>query len=219
MPDHDTLPRYSLGEEIAHAATHGVGALLSIAGLISLVVAAALRGSAWHVTGAAVFGVTLVLLFTASTLYHAISHRRAKRVFQRLDHAAIFLLIAGTYTPFTLVNLRGAWGWTLLGLVWGLAILGIVLQTAAPQRARRLSLALYLVMGWMVVIAAEPLVQSIHPDGLALLVLGGVVYTLGVVFYAWQRLPYNHAIWHVFVLAGSACHFSCVLGYVIPDSV
>ena len=219
MKGHDTLPRYSLGEEIAHATTHGLGLLLSIAGFATLVAAAALRGDAWHVTGAAIFGATLVLLFTASTLYHAITHRGAKRVFQRLDHAAIFLLIAGTYTPFTLVNLRGAWGWTLLGLVWSLAILGIVLQTAAPQRTRRLSLALYLAMGWMVVIAAEPLVKSVHPDGLALLVLGGLIYTLGVVFYAWQRLPYNHAIWHVFVLAGSACHFSCVLGYVIPDAL
>jgi hemolysin III len=218
MRNHSTLPLYSVGEEIAHATTHGLGLLLSIAGLTTLVVTAAVRGDAWHVTGAAVFGATLVLLFAASTLYHALTSRRAKQVFQRLDHAAIFLLIAGTYTPFTLVNLRGAWGWTLLGLVWSLAILGIVLQTAVPHRTRRLSLALYLAMGWMVLIAIEPLVQSVHPDGLALLVLGGVLYTLGVVFYAWQRLPYNHAIWHVFVLAGSACHFSCVLGYVIPEA-
>jgi hemolysin III len=150
MRDHSALPLYSVGEEIAHATTHGLGLLLSIAGLTTLVVTAAVRGDAWHVTGAAVFGATLVLLFAASTLYHAITSRRAKQVFQRLDHAAIFLLIAGTYTPFTLVNLRGAWGWTLLGLVWSLAILGIVLQTAVPQRTRRLSLALYLAMGWMV---------------------------------------------------------------------
>ncbi|MHC4506308.1 MAG: PAQR family membrane homeostasis protein TrhA [Planctomycetota bacterium] len=212
------LPLYSVGEEIAHATTHGLGLLLSIAGLTTLVAAASVRGDARHLVGGAVFGATLVLLFAASTLYHAITSRRVKRVFQRLDHAAIFLLIAGTYTPFTLVNLRGAWGWTLLGLVWSLAILGIVLQTAFPQRTRRLSVPLYLTMGWMVLIAIEPLAQSVHPDGLTLLVLGGVIYSLGVVFYAWQRLPYNHAVWHVFVLAGSGCHFSCVLGYVIPGA-
>lgn len=211
------LPRYTVREEIAHATTHGVGALLSVAALVLMVTAAALRGDAWHVVGVAVFGSALVLLFAASTLYHAVAHTGAKRVLQRLDHAAIFVLIAGTYTPFTLVSLRGTWGWTLLGLVWGLAILGIVLQTTLPHRTQRLSLALYLIMGWMVVIALEPLAQSLHRDGLALLALGGVAYTLGVVFYAWNRLPYNHAIWHVFVLAGSACHFSSVLGYVIPQ--
>jgi hemolysin III len=209
-------PRYGVGEEIAHAVSHGLGLVLSLVALVVLVIAASLRGDAWHIVGGAVFGATLVLLYAASTLYHGIPGRRAKRVFQRLDHAAIFLLIAGTYTPFTLVSLRGAWGWTLLGVVWGLAILGVVLQTAFPGRTRRLSLVLYLAMGWLVLIAAGPLVRSVHPAGLALLALGGAAYTFGVIFYAWQRLPYNHAIWHVFVLAGSACHVSCVLSYVIP---
>jgi hemolysin III len=168
--------------------------------------------------GCAVFGTTLVLLYAASTLYHGVQSPRAKRVLRRVDHAAIFLLIAGSYTPFTLVNLRGSWGWTLLALVWGLAILGVALHVAIPRGARRLSVPLSLAMGWLIVIALEPLVRSVHPDGLALLIAGGLAYTLGVVFYAWQRLPYNHAVWHLFVMAGSACHFSCVLGYVIPPA-
>jgi hemolysin III len=219
MRDQLKEPFYTLGEEITHAVTHGLGLLLSIAGLAILVVAASVRGDAWHVVGCAVFGATLVLLYAASTLYHGIHSRRAKRVLRKLDHAAIFLLIAGSYTPFTLVSLRGGWGWTLLAIVWGLALLGIALQVTIPSRARRLSVPIYLAMGWLVVIAIEPLLRSVHPQGVLLLFLGGLAYTSGVVFFAWQRLPYNHAVWHVFVLAGSACHFSCVLGYVIPPAV
>jgi hemolysin III len=218
MRDRSKEPFYTLGEEITHAVTHGLGLLLSIAGLAILVAAASSRGDAWHIVGCAVFGTTLVLLYAASTLYHAIHSRRAKRVFRKLDYAAIFLLIAGTYTPFTLVNLRGGWGWTLLALVWGLALLGISLQLTIPSKARRLSVPVYLGMGWLVVIAIEPLVRSVHPQGLLLLFLGGLAYTAGVVFFAWRRLPYHHAIWHVFVLAGSACHFSCVLGHVVPPA-
>lgn len=209
---------YSLGEEVAHSVTHGLGLLLSLWGLTILVAAASLRGDVWHIVGCSIFGTTLVLLYAASTLYHATPGSRAKRVFQRFDHAAIFLLIAGTYTPFTLVSLRGGWGWTLLALVWALAILGIVLQVTVPSWAKRISVPLYLAMGWLGVFAAEPLARSVHPDGLTLLILGGVTYTLGVIFYAWRRLPYNHAVWHVFVMAGSVCHFSCVLGYVIPPA-
>ncbi len=209
-------PFYSVGEEIAHSITHGLGLLASIAGLVVLVAAAGMRGTTWHVVGCAVFGATLVLLYAASTLYHALPWPRAKRILRRFDHAAIFLLIAGTYTPFTLVSLRGGWGWTLLALAWGIAVFGIVLQATAPIRARRLSVPLYLGMGWLVLIAIEPLIRSLHPEGLLLLFLGGAAYTLGVFFYALRRIPYNHAIWHLFVMAGSACHFSCVLSYVIP---
>ena len=212
-------PLYTVGEEIAHAATHGLGLALSLGGLVVLVVTASLRGDAWHIVGCAVFGTTLVLLYAASTLYHGIASPRAKQVLRQIDYAAIYLLIAGTYTPFTLVSLRGGWGWTLLALVWGLAILGVVLQVAIPRRARLVSVPVYLAMGWLAVIALEPLVRSLQFEGLVLLVLGGITYTLGVVFYAWRRLPYNHAVWHVFVLAGSACHFSCVLGYVIPPAL
>jgi len=159
-----------------------------------------------------------VLLYAASTLYHGVYHPRAKRVLQQLDHAAIFLLIAGSYTPFALVTLRGGWGWTLLALVWGLAVLGIALQLARRSKVSRPLVPIYLVMGWLAVIAIGPLVRSMHSEGLVLLFLGGIAYTLGVVFFAWRRLPYNHAVWHLFVLAGSACHFSCVLGYVIPPA-
>ncbi|UCE84937.1 MAG: hemolysin III family protein [Deltaproteobacteria bacterium] len=218
MTTHANAPLYSAAEEIAHAVTHGLGLILSAAGLVALVAAATLRGTTWHVVGCAVFGVTLVLLYAASTLYHGVTSPRAKRVLRQVDHAAVFLLIAGTYTPFTLVNLRGSWGFTLLALVWGLAILGVALHVAIPRGARRLSVPLSLAMGWLVVIALEPLVRSVHPEGLLLMVLGGVAYTLGVVFYTWRRLPYNHLIWHLFVMAGSACHFSCVLGYVIPPA-
>jgi hemolysin III len=218
---HYTLPYslpYTRAEEVAHTLTHGVGLLLSLVVFVALVVAASEHGDGLHVVGCAVFGATLVLLYAASTLYHATPAPGAKRLFQKFDHAAIFLLIAGTYTPFTLVPLRGSWGWTLLALVWGAAIVGISLQIAIPRAARRASVPLYLGMGWLVVIAASPLVRALEPEGIALLVLGGLAYTLGVVFYAWRRLPYNHAVWHLFVLGGSACHVTCVLGYVVPPS-
>ena len=209
--------QYSLAEEIAHAMTHGLGLLLSIAGLVVLVVFASLRGDAWHVVSVSVYGATLVLLYSASTFYHALPNPRAKRVFRTLDHAAIYLLIAGTYTPFMLVNLRGGWGWALFGVVWGLAVLGIVLEAVAKQRVRILSVVLYLGLGWLVAIAVKPLVQSVEPGGLVLLVAGGLAYSVGVVFYSWKRLPYHHAVWHVFVMAGSLFHFFAVLFYVIPQ--
>ena len=212
------MQRYSLAEEIAHAATHGVGLVLSIGALVVLVVFASLRGDPWLIVSSSIYGATLVLLYAASTFYHAISAPRAKRVLARLDHAAIYLLIAGTYTPFTLVNLRGGWGWTLFGLVWGLALFGILLEAFAKQRMRALSLVLYLGLGWLAAIAVKPLLDSVAPGGLVLLLLGGLAYTGGVVFYVWKRLPYNHAVWHVFVLAGSAFHFFAVLFYVIPGA-
>ncbi|MHC4766248.1 MAG: PAQR family membrane homeostasis protein TrhA [Planctomycetota bacterium] len=208
--------RYSLAEEIAHAITHGVGLLLSVAGLTILVVFATLRGEAWHIVSCSIYGSTLVLLYAASTFYHALPAPRAKAVFRVLDHAAIYVLIAGTYTPFTLVNLRGGWGWALFGVVWGLAIFGVVLEAVARQRVRVLSLVLYLGLGWLAAIAVKPLFDSVGAGGLALLLLGGLAYTGGVVFYCWQRLPYHHAIWHIFVLAGSVFHYFAVLFFVIP---
>jgi hemolysin III len=214
MEEHTRGPIYSVGEELAHALTHGLGLVASVGGLVTLVAAAWLRGDTWHIVGCSIFGATLVLLYAASTLYHGSRNPRVKRFFRQLDHAAIFLLIAGTYTPLTLISLRGGWGWTLLVIVWGLAILGIVLEVAG--QTRRFSLALHLAMGWLGVIAVEPLVRSLHPDGLLLLALGGVAYMFGVIFYTWRRLPYNHAVWHLFVMAGSLSHFACVLGYVIP---
>jgi hemolysin III len=215
MSDRSTN-QYTLAEEITHAITHGVGLLLSVAGLVVLIVLASLRGDTWHVVSVSVYGATLVLLYSASTFYHALPAPRAKRVFRTLDHAAIYVLIAGTYTPFMLVNLRGGWGWALFGVVWGLAVLGIVLEAVAKQRVRVLSVILYLGLGWLIAIAVKPLVQSVEPGGLVLLVAGGLAYSVGVVFYGWKRLPYHHAVWHLFVMAGSLFHFFAVLFYVIP---
>jgi hemolysin III len=206
----------SLGEEIANSVTHGVGLLLSVAGLAFLVVTAVATGDSWRVTAASVYGATLVLLYATSTLYHALPGRRVKTVFQRLDHAAIYLLIAGTYTPFVLGPLRGGWGWSLFGVVWALAVLGIVLKSVFGIRLAVLSTAVYIVMGWLVVIAIGPLVARVPAAGLRWLVAGGVFYTLGVVFFAWDsRVRYSHAVWHLFVLAGSVAHFFAVSRYAL----
>ena len=210
---------YSIAEEIAHSVTHGLGVVLSIGGLAVLVAYSSLNGDAWHITSTSIYGATLILLYTASTLYHSISHQKAKEVLQRLDHAAIFLLIAGTYTPFTLVNLRGVWGWTLFGLVWAIAIAGIVLELAVKKRMKRLSITLYLGLGWIVLIAIKPMIASIEPGGLLLLLAGGLCYSFGVIFYVWKKLAYHHAIWHLFVLGGSVLHFFSVLFYVVPPSI
>ena len=207
---------YSLREEIAHSAIHGVGILLSIAGLIALIVVARRTGDPWHVLACAVYGVTLILLYLASTLYHCIPSPRFKPLLRLLDHSAIYLLIAGTYTPFTLISLRGPLGWTLFGLVWGLALLGITLKVAAMGRFRWLSMVLYLGMGWLVLVAMGPLRLAVDHQGVMLLFLGGVSYTVGTLFYGWRRLPYHHAVWHAFVLAGSVLHFFAVFLHVIP---
>lgn len=211
-------PRYSVAEEIAHAVTHGLGAALSIAALAVLVAFSTLYGDAWHITSSSIYGATLILCYLASTLYHAMPLETAKRWLQRFDHAAIFLLIAGTYTPFALVNLRGPWGWSLLGVVWTLAIAGVVLEFLPKGRLRRLSLVMYLGMGWLVVVAIKPLIDAVEPGGLLLLLLGGLSYSLGVIFYVWRRLTFHHAIWHLFVLLGSGLHFFSVLFYVIPGA-
>jgi hemolysin III len=202
-----------LGEEIANSVTHGVGLLLSIVALPTLVIVAVRRHDAWQIVGGAIYGLTLVLLYTASTLYHALPAPRAKDVFRVLDHAAIYLFIAGTYTPFALGVLRGKWGWSLLAAVWALAAVGIVLKATRGFRYAWLSTAVYLAMGWLIVVALRPLVAQIGIDGLAWLLAGGVAYTAGVIFFAWDRLRYGHMVWHLFVLAGSICHFVAVLRY------
>jgi hemolysin III len=207
---------YSVGEEIAHASTHGLGALLAIIGLVVLVARAAIYGDHWHIVASSIFGGTLVLMYTASTLYHAIPLTRAKRVLRVFDHSLIYFLIAGSYTPFALITLRGPWGWGLLAFVWTLALAGVVFKIFATGRFEKLSLAIYLLMGWAALVAIEPLVEAMHPGGLALLAAGGLTYTGGVAFYVWQRLRYHHAIWHLFVLAGSVLHYLAVYLYVIP---
>lgn len=206
-----------LGEEIANSITHGLGTGLSVAGLTVLVLLAALYGDVWQVVAFSIYGSTLIVLYLASTLYHSLQNPRAKRVFRVIDHAAIFLLIAGTYTPFLLISMRGVWGWTLLGIVWGLALLGVGFKIFFTHRFPVGSTLAYVLMGWLGVIAWKEAVAHIPPGGLVWLGLGGVAYTVGVIFYAWKRLPYNHAIWHVFVLAGSICHYLAVLLYLSPS--
>ena len=202
----------SLGEEIANSVSHGVGFLAALVALPVLVLGALPHGAA-AVVGAVIFAVTAALLYLTSTLYHALAPNRAKRLFQIFDHGAIYLLIAGTYTPFTLGVLRGAWGWTLFGLIWALAVAGVVIKSIGGIRYHRLSTALYLAMGWLVLIAAKPLWQRVPGWGLFWLVAGGLAYTAGVGFYAAPRLRYGHFVWHLFVLAGTLCHFVAVLYY------
>lgn len=211
-----SLKRYSVGEEIANSITHGIGIILSIAALGILTTYAGIHGNVWHIVSVSIYGTTLVLLYTASTLYHSIQNARAKSILRILDHAAIYLLIAGTYTPFTLVNLRGPWGWGLFGAVWGLALLGVLFQLSFIKRFRAVSISLYIGMGWAVLIAIKPLIASVAFGGIIFLVLGGLAYTLGILFYVWKKLKFHHAIWHVFVLTGSILHFFAVLFYVLP---
>ena len=216
MHSKTSVPIYSIKEEIANSITHGVGLILAIAGLGVLIAFASRLGNAWHVVSCTIFATTLILQYTFSTLYHSIQLPRAKSIMRVLDHSAIFLLIAGTYTPFMLVNLRGAWGWTLFGVVWTLALLGVLFQVSLLRRWQGISLALYIGMGWVVVVAIKPMLDAVAPGGLILLLLGGLAYTSGVFFYLWKSLRYHHAIWHGFVLAGSILHFFAVLFYVIP---
>lgn len=214
--DSFTLWKKSYYEEMANSVTHAVGTILSASGLGVMAVLAAIYGNAWHITSVAVFGASLIILYAISTLYHSVHQPKAKAIFQLLDHSAIFILIAGTYTPFTLVSLRGAWGWVLFGAVWAMAIIGILLEIFTTSRRRFLSITLYCSMGWLVIVAFDPLMSALPLEGLILLFSGGFFYTFGILFYAWAGLPYHHAIWHLFVLIGSMLHYFAVLFYVIP---
>ncbi|MDJ1472331.1 hemolysin III family protein [Cytophagaceae bacterium DM2B3-1] len=207
----------SVIEEIANSITHGIGTLLSIAGLVILIVAACLKGDVWHVVSFAVFGSCLVLLYLASTLYHSFQSEKVKNIFRVMDHSAIYLLIAGSYTPFTLTLLRGGWGWSLFGIVWGLALGGIVFKLFFVNKFNVLSTIIYLMMGWMIVVAAKPLINTLPVNGLYFLLAGGASYSLGTIFYLWEKLRFHHAIWHLFVLLGSVCHFFAVLLYTLPE--
>ncbi|MGH8445367.1 MAG: PAQR family membrane homeostasis protein TrhA [Solimonas sp.] len=207
---------YSLGEEIAHAITHGVGILLAIVGLTVLVARAALYGDTWHVVASSIFGATLVLMYTASTLYHSIPLPRAKQVLRVIDHSSIYILIAGTYTPFTLVTLHGVWGWSLFSFTWGLAAAGVAFKIFSTGRFEKLSLVIYLAMGWCAIVAVQPILKHLETGGIILTVAGGLAYSGGVVFYLWERLRYHHAIWHLFVLAGSVLQYFAIFFYVVP---
>ncbi|MHB1224944.1 MAG: PAQR family membrane homeostasis protein TrhA [Gemmatimonadaceae bacterium] len=209
----------TMGEEIANSVTHGAALVGSIAALPVLVIAATGRHDVWQVVGGTIFGVTLVLLYLASTLYHALPASRARGALRALDHTAIYLLIAGTYTPFMLGALRGPWGWTLLATIWTLALLGIVAKWTLGFRFPRLSTLFYVAMGWLIVVAAHPLLTHVPPAGLTWLAAGGLCYTGGVAVYVTDnRFRYGHALWHLFVVAGSACHFVAVLWHAAPGA-
>jgi hemolysin III len=203
-------------EEVANCVTHGVGLALSLAGLVALVLVACLYGGAWQIVSGSVYGASLVTLYAASTLYHGARSPRRKRLLQVVDHCCIYLLIAGTYTPFTLVTLRGGWGWTLFGLVWGLALAGILFRVLFGNRYRPVAVASYVLLGWLCVIAAKPILAAVPTGALLWVVAGGLAYTSGVAFFASKRVPHSHAIWHLFVLGGSICHFFAVVLYVLP---
>ena len=203
--------RYTLGEEIFNSVSHGVGALLAIAGTVVLIVMTALYSDPWGVVSSAVYGGTLIILYTMSTLYHAITNEKAKQVMRVMDHVTIFLLIAGTYTPITLVTLRGTLGWVLFGFIWGAAALGIVLNAIDLERFRKISIVCYIIMGWAIIAAIVPLINSLPTISLVFLLIGGVLYSVGVIFYAIKKIKYFHSIWHLFTIGGSVFHYFAIL--------
>ncbi len=207
---------YSRKEEVANAITHGFGALLSVAALVLLIVFAALKGTASHVVSFTIYGSAMLLLYVASTLVHSFPEGKLKKLFEIMDHSCIYVFIAGTYTPILFHIVQGALGWTLFGIVWGIAALGIVFKSFFVSKFLFTSTLLYIAMGWIIVFAWGPLVDRLAPGGLALLIIGGVLYTAGTVFYVWRSFPYHHAVWHLFVLAGSVLHFFAILFYVLP---
>ncbi|MCM3748364.1 hemolysin III family protein [Paenibacillus pasadenensis] len=207
---------YTRREEVANAITHGVGTALSIAALVLLIVFASWKGTAMHVVSFTIYGTAMLLLYSASTLVHSFKEGKAKDFFEVLDHSFIYVFIAGTYTPLLLHTIGGKLGWTLFGIVWGLAVAGVVFKSFFAKRFLFTSTILYILMGWLIVFAWGPLTESLDPAGLALLISGGLLYTLGTVFYVWRAFPYHHAVWHLFVLAGSVAHFFTILLYVLP---
>lgn len=211
MPDSQYQDNfYSLGEEIANSITHGLGVLLSCGGLTILIVFASLYATAWQIVSVSVFGATMILLFLSSTFYHALTRPKYKKVFRVIDHAAIFMLIAGTYTPLML-TMRGGVGWSVFGVIWGLAIIGVIMKIFWFDRFAKTSVFLYVCMGWLCIFTFKQMFPFMPTSSIVFLISGGVVYTLGVVFYLWEKLPYNHAIWHLFVLGGSTLHFFSIL--------
>ncbi|MCU0600805.1 MAG: hemolysin III family protein [Desulfobacterales bacterium] len=209
--------RYSIGEEIANSVTHGVGAALSIAAMSVLIFIASQNKDAWRIVSFSIYGATLFLLYLASTLYHAFTHEKTKRFFRLMDHSSIFLLIAGTYTPPTLIAMRGEWGWTLFSIIWAMAVGGLIFELIFIGKYKYVTLGIYVAMGWLAIIAIKPMIEML-PDGMMKwIVIGGLFYTLGIIFYVWEKVPYNHAVWHLFVLGGSAMHFFGMLFYLAPQ--
>lgn len=207
---------YSRKEEVANAVTHGIGAALSIAALVILIVFATLKGSPWHVVSFTVYGVSMLLLYISSTLVHGFRDGKAKDLFEIFDHSAIYLFIAGTYTPLMLIVVKGVLGWSIFGIVWGIAILGCAFKAYFVKRFLFMSTIFYILMGWLIVVAWEPLTTNMASGGIILLAIGGLMYTLGTIFYVWRGFPFHHAVWHLFVLAGSILHFFMILFYVLP---
>ncbi|CAM4456544.1 MULTISPECIES: PAQR family membrane homeostasis protein TrhA [Paenibacillus] len=207
---------YSRREEVANAITHGIGTVLSVAALVLLVVFASLKGTAWHVVSFSIYGTTMLLLYLNSTLVHSLREGKAKDLFEFFDHSSIYLFIAGTYTPFLLVAIRGPLGWSLFGIVWGVALFGVAFKAFFVKKFLFMSTIFYIAMGWLIVIAWNPLSAAVAGGGMALLMTGGILYTLGTIFYVWRGFPFHHAVWHVFVLAGSVTHFFAVLIYLLP---
>ena len=207
---------YSKKEEIANAITHGIGTIFSICALTLLIVFASLYGTVWHVVSFAIFGTTMLLLYTSSTLVHSFPEGRVKDLFEIFDHTSIYLFIAGTYTPFTLTVLKGPLGWTLFGIVWGIALVGTIFKAFFTKKFVYMSTVFYIAMGWIIVIAWKPLSEALQTGGIVLLAAGGLAYTLGTIFYVWRGFKYHHMVWHIFVLLGTICHFFTVLIYVLP---
>jgi hemolysin III len=202
--------KLTTGEEIINSITHGIGALLSIVALVILIIVAGKYGDFWHLLSFSIYGCTLILLYLSSTLYHSFSNPRLKNLFARFDHISIFLLIAGTYTPILLTSIRGIWGWTFFITIWSIALLGAIIRSIYLHRFRKLMVVIYLLMGWMAILVGKQIYLNLPSISLTFLVLGGVAYSVGVIFYMWRKLPYSHAIWHLFVLAGSVLHFFAI---------
>ena len=209
-----SLKTQTVGEEIANSITHAIGAGLSIAALVILVILASRRGDVWRIVSFSIYGASLILLYMSSTLYHSFVNPKIKKIFRIIDHSAIYLLIAGTYTPVTLTLMRGAWGWTLFGLAWGMAIGGIIITALLLDKLKSLLVLSYVAMGLLVVIAIKPIIQMVPRGMIIWLFIGGACYLLGIIFYLWKRLPYHHPIWHIFVLGGSISHFLGILFYL-----
>lgn len=203
-------------EEFLNVLTHGTGAVLSVAALVIMIIYSVYRGTATHLAASLVFGISLVLLYSASTVYHAMVKLKWKRLFRLIDHLSIYILIAGTYTPIALLGLKGTWGWVIFGLIWAFAIVGFIFKFSPLRRSEKLSLSLYALMGWLIIIAIKPLLANMETGALLYLLGGGLCYTFGIYFYAKEKIPYNHAIWHVFVLGGSVLHFFGIFLYLIP---